>query len=95
MHAVARPAAQPSHRLLVYVDDMQAAFINLEVDLTILFAQMPSWNGKLLAGFTSGTGNTYGSHTIESWNFWEAVDRSELNSQEGSWFSSFLGGSGR
>ena len=57
--------------------------------------QIPSWNGKLLAGFTSGTGKTYGSHAIESWNFWEAIDRSELNSQESSWFSSFLGGSGR
>ena len=60
-------------------------------------AQLPAWNGKLIAGFTAGTGKTYGSHAIESWSFWEVLDRNAVANagQESSWWSSMLGGNGR
>jgi len=88
-----------SHRLLVFVDDMQEACINLEIDLNAIFSQLPSWNGRLFAGFTAGTGKTYGSHAIESWNLWESLDNNVPSTsgagQENSWWSSMLGNSAK
>jgi len=88
-----RSAAAPSHRLLVYVDDMQAALINLEMDLGQIFSQLHQWDGKLLAGFTSGTGKSYGSHAIESWDLWEAIDKHQApaTAEGTSWWQSMLG----
>lgn len=39
----------------------QAALVNIEIDLSQIFAHLKSWDGTLLAGFTSGTGKVSGS----------------------------------
>lgn len=62
----------PSHRLLVYVDDMQSAVINLELDVDDVFGEtLEETAGRMFAGFTAGTGREHASHIITSWRFYE------------------------
>ena len=78
--------APASHRLLVYVDDMQTALINLEVELGELFCEEGkertaefrpapdvAARGRMYAGFTSGTGRRYASHVVSEWSFHEVL----------------------
>ena len=77
--------AAPSHRLLVYVDDMQHALINLEVSLASLLGADAA-EGRMVAGFTAATGKRYASHCIGSWSLYEvATARAEV--ARGSWLS--------
>jgi hypothetical protein len=64
----------PTHRLLVYVDDMQHALINLELDISDVFGEtLAETGGRMFAGFTAGTGRANGSHIIKSWRFFEVT----------------------
>ena len=59
--------------LTVYVDDMQSALINVELELRDLFEDGAEWDGRMTAGFTAGTGRTAAGHTIKSWSFYESL----------------------
>jgi len=63
----------PSHRLLVYLDDMHSPIINLELDVDDVFGEALLQGGRMFAGFTSGTGRTNASHIIKSWKFFEVA----------------------
>ena len=63
----------PSHRLLVYIDDMQTALINLELDADDVFGENLPKGGRMFAGFTAGTGRQHASHIITSWKFFEVA----------------------
>ena len=81
----AAEGAAPSHRLLVYVDDMQHALINLEVSLPALLGADAA-EGRMVAGFTAATGKRHASHCIGSWSLYEvATARAEV--ARGSWLS--------
>ena len=72
--ATAPTAAGSAYRLLVYVDDMQNALINIEIELRDLFDDgLQGWDGRMTAGFTAGTGKTAAGHTIKSWSFYESA----------------------
>jgi hypothetical protein len=62
--------ANPTHRLMVYVDDMRSALINLEIDLENVFGDGAE---PMFAGFTGGTGRLNASHVIKSWKFYEVT----------------------
>ena len=77
----------PSRRLLVYVDNMQNALINLELNLRDVFGDMDGdWDGSMIAGFTASTGKQSAAHTITSWSFYEIKDESK--GQRNGWLSS-------
>lgn len=68
----------PTHRLLVYVDNMQQAVINLELDAEDVFGEtLDKFDGKMYAGFTAGTGRANASHMITSWKFFEVGGQRE------------------
>ena len=67
----------PSHRLLVYVDDMHNALINLEVELRDLFEDGDAWDGRMTAGFTAGSGTVSAGHTISNWHLYEVCNEHE------------------
>jgi len=84
----------PSHRLLVYVDDMQHARINLELDVEDVFGDtLHETGGKMIAGFTAGTGRANASHIITSWKYFEVAETKENEEQSGvgSFFSNLFG----
>lgn len=60
----------PSHRLLVYVDEQP--LVNLELDAEAVFGEN-RMGGRLFGGFTAGTGRTHASHVIRSWKFFEVA----------------------
>ena len=79
------PSQALRHRLLVYVDDMQHALVNLEVSLPRLLGADAA-EGRMLAGFTAATGKRHASHCIGSWSLYEvATAREEV--ARGSWLS--------
>ena len=63
----------PSHRLLVYVDDPHTPLINLELDIEDVFGESLLPGGRMFAGFTAGTGRTNASHIVTSWKFFEVA----------------------
>jgi len=68
----------PTHRLLVYVDDMQNALVNIEIDAEDVFGEtLEKSGGKMYAGFTAGTGRQNASHMITSWKFFEVGGQRE------------------
>ena len=81
--------AGSSYRLLVYVDDMHNALLNLEVELRDLFEDGEQWDGKMTCGFTAGTGKSAAGHTIESWQLYEVTNEQP---QEGGGGGGILGG---
>ena len=84
----------PSHRLLVYVDDMQAALINLELDANEIFGDaLRETHGRMFAGFTAGTGRENASHVITSWQFFEVAGVKVDVEQDGldNFFSNLFG----
>jgi len=68
---VAARMGDSSYRLLVYVDNMHAALINIELDLRSVFGELEHWDGNMIAGFTAGTGKRTSAHVITSWSLHE------------------------
>ena len=83
----------PTHRLLVYVDDMEKALINLELDAEDVFGDdLKRTGGRMFAGFTAGTGRENASHMITSWRFYEVgAIREDKEEEWSSWLGSFFG----
>ena len=82
-----------SHRLLVFVDEMTRALINVEVSLPQLLRDAPGFTarggaeaGRMVAGFTAGCGARHASHRITSWRFTEVV-RGKQAEAGGSWLA--------
>jgi hypothetical protein len=77
--------AGSSYRLLVYVDDMHHALINLELDLRDLFEDGEAWDGRMTAGFTAGTGKASAAHTLTSWTMYEVSNPAQAAGKGESW----------
>ena len=80
-----------SYRLLVYVDNMHAALINIEIELRDLFGQVEDWDGTMIAGFTAGTGKRAAAHAITSWSFHEVSEGRAAKVKSTGWFSGIMG----
>ena len=72
-----------SYRLLVYIDDMHRALINLEIELRDLFDDGDVWDGQMTAGFTAGTGKVAAGHSIHSWSMHEICREQDKERGEG------------
>ena len=73
--------------MLVYVDDMHRALLNLELDLAELFSQTKAWKGTMHVGMTAGSGKQHASHCIHSWSFYEVPIEGITSGTETSWLA--------
>jgi hypothetical protein len=89
--AQAQASALKSYRLLVYVDNLYTALIDMELNLGEIFGELDGWDGNMFAGFTAGTGKRGAGHTIRSWSFHE-IGRSQGNDAKSGVFFGLLGG---
>jgi len=77
-----------SYRLLVYVDNMHVALVNMELELRDIFGEGDErWDGAMIAGFTAGTGKRAAAHSITSWSLHEVSKEQAAKAKGAGWFS--------